>query len=28
VNVVVKTVHETGISRLVAKMVPLGVAKG
>lgn len=28
VDEVVRTVHETGISRLVAKMVPLGVAKG
>ncbi|MBC7096157.1 MAG: RtcB family protein [Methanobacteriales archaeon] len=28
VDIVVKTSHRTGISRLVAKMIPLGVAKG
>jgi tRNA-splicing ligase RtcB len=28
VDEVVKTAHEAGISKLVAKMVPLGVAKG
>ena len=28
VDIVVKTAHETGISRMVARMVPLGVAKG
>lgn len=28
VDEVVETVHKTGISKLVAKMVPLGVAKG
>ena len=28
VDVVVRTAHETGISRLVARMLPLGVAKG
>ncbi|MEM4195574.1 MAG: RtcB family protein, partial [Methanothermobacter sp.] len=28
VDLVVRTTHETGISRLVARMLPLGVAKG
>ena len=28
VDLVVRTAHETGISRLVARMLPLGVAKG
>ncbi|HHV75508.1 MAG TPA: RNA-splicing ligase RtcB, partial [Thermoanaerobacterium sp.] len=28
VDMVVNTSHRTGISRLVAKMIPLGVAKG